>query len=140
MNFFRVLVPVIAAFGYITLSDYFIHQVWLANDYRATAALWRPNPDIEARMSWMMLAHLLCALAFVAIWIRGFADRSCVRCAAIYGAMMGLFAQVSTLILYVVLPLPGELAFKWFVSGIAQATLLGLLTFSVYRPRRISAR
>jgi hypothetical protein len=47
---------------------------------------------------------------------------------------MGLFQQVWAIVDYVVLPMPAELAVKWFLSGLAQAILLGIVTALVYKP------
>ena len=111
-----------------------IHGVWLVPDYAASMQLWRPDGEMKAHMPFLSLAQLLCAVTFVMIWAKGFADRGCIKCALIYGAMMGLFSQVNTLVLYAVMPLPGPLAVKWFVVGVLQAVGLGIVTFLVYKP------
>jgi hypothetical protein len=48
---------------------------------------------------------------------------------------MGLFSGVWAIIMYVVVPMPGAIAAKWFFAGIAQTILLGLITFFVYEPK-----
>jgi len=47
---------------------------------------------------------------------------------------MGLFSGVWALIMYVVVPMPGSIAAKWFFAGIVQTILLGLVTFWIYKP------
>jgi hypothetical protein len=38
-----------------------------------------------------------------------------------------------------IMPMPAELAVKWFFSGLAQAVLLGIVTSLVYKPEPSSA-
>jgi hypothetical protein len=47
---------------------------------------------------------------------------------------MGLFSGVWAIILYVILPMPGAIACKWFFAGIVQCILLAIVTFYVYKP------
>ena len=134
MNIKRLIAAIAAAFVFIFASDFLIHGVWMKGDYAATMSLWRPEAEMNARMPWMMAAQILCAVTFVMLWAKGFAERACIGCACMYGLMMGLFSQVSTIITYVVSPLPPGIAVKWFVSGLGQAVLLGLVVFFVYKP------
>ena len=47
---------------------------------------------------------------------------------------MGLFAQAQTLIMYAVAPFTLEIVWKWFVAGVLQGVLLGVVTHLVYKP------
>ena len=47
---------------------------------------------------------------------------------------MGMFSGVWAIVLYVILPMPGSIACKWFCAGIVQCILLGLVAFYVYKP------
>ena len=42
--------------------------------------------------------------------------------------------------MYVVVPMPGSIAAKWFFVGILQTILLGLVTFFVYKPKSASVK
>ncbi len=74
-------------------------------------------------------------VAFVLLWAKGFAEKECLKCAFIYGLMMGLFFQTNTLVLYAVQPLPGMLMVKWFAANITEAVLAGVVAFLVYKPK-----
>lgn len=89
---------------------------------------------MTARFPWMMGAHLLIATGFVMIWALGFADRGSAGLACSYGLLIGLLVQATTIITYVVSPLPPSIALKWFFSGIVQSVLLGLVVWLVYKP------
>ena len=140
MNTKRLILATVVAFIFIFATDFLIHALWLAPDYKATAQLWRPEAEMNARFPWMLLAQLLAALTFVLIWAAGFATRGTIGLAYAYGFLIGLAVQVTTIVTYVVSPLPAELALKWFVSGIAQSIVLGAITFFVYKPSSAGTR
>ncbi len=133
MNPTRLLLTVLAGFAFIFASDFLIHGVWLAPSYKATAELWRTDPEMQQRFLWMLLGQLLCAVAFSVIWATGFAGRS-LAIGVCFGFFMGIAQQVWAIALFVVAPLPGAIAAKWFCSGVVQAILLGVVLALVYRP------
>ena len=139
MNSKRLILAIVVAFIFIFASDFLIHGIWLGPDYKATAQLWRPEAEMHTRFVWMLIAQLLAAITFVLIWAMGFAARGTVGLACAYGLLIGLAVQVTTIVTYVVSPMPPELAFKWFCSGLAQPVLLGVITFFVYKPSPASA-
>ncbi len=133
MNIKRLFLAMLAGFAVIFLTDMLIHGFWLARAYEATKALWRPEAEMHARIGWMFFAQFLCAAAFVVVWAGGLFRRT-VGTGAAFGLVMGLFQQVWAIVNYVVIPMPGGLAAKWFLAGLAQAVLLGIVTALVYRP------
>ena len=139
MNIKRLILAIAVAFVFIFATDFLIHAVWLAPDYKASAQLWRPEGEMNARFPWLMTAQLLAAITFVIIWATGFAARGTLPLACAYGFLLGLAVQVTTIVTYVVSPLPPDLALKWFCSGLAQAIVLGALTFLIYKPSSAGA-
>lgn len=133
MNMKRLLLAIVAAFVLIFVTDSLIHGFWLRPDYEATKSLWRPEAEMETQFHWMLFAQFLCAATFVIIWAKGFAGRD-IATGVTFGLLMGLFQQIWAIINYVVLPMPGGLALKWFLSGLAQAVLLGIITALIYKP------
>ena len=134
MNLPRLILAIVVAFIVIFGSDMLIHAVWLKPDYEATKSLWRPEADMQSRFHWMIVAQVLCAVSFVIIWAKGGVAGS-VGNGIGFGLLMGLFQQIWALVNYVVFPLPGDLAVKWFCSGLGQAVLIGITTAFIYRPR-----
>jgi hypothetical protein len=137
MNIKRLLLAMFAGFVLIFLTDFLIHGLWLAADYEASKSLWRPETEMHAHFSLMIFAQVLCAATFVLIWARGFAGQG-IGTGIGFGLLMGLFQQIWAIINYVVLPMPGSLAAKWFFSGLVQAILLGILTALIYKPEQRS--
>lgn len=134
MNYMRLLLAIVVAFVFTFATDFLIHAFWLVPDYTATKELWRPESEMSARFPWMLGAHLLIAFAFVTIWALGFAHRGSAALACGYGLLIGLLVQATTIITYVVSPLPASIALKWFISGVVQSVLLGVVVWLTYKP------
>jgi len=135
MNTKRLILAIVVAFVVLWVTDFLIHGVWMMPDYRATQQLWRTDAEMQSYMAWMLGAQLLFVITFVILWAKGFASYTKnIACAAGYGLLMGLFSGVWALILYVVVPMPGSIAAKWFFAGIVQTILLGLVTSWIYKP------
>ena len=89
----------------------------------------------------LLFGQFLIAVTFVVLWAKGFAANARVRCACLYGFFMALFAQAGmSVITYAVQPLPGIIPLKWFIAGVIQGVLLGLLVFFVYKPKPEQAK
>src|SRR5258708_33110771 len=128
MNSKRLIIAIFTAFVFLFGSNFLIHGLWLRPDYMATMSLWRSEAERNVRFAWMLSGQLLMAATFVVLWAAGFAGRGGVKCACACGLVLGLLWPATTLITYVVTPLPGEIAFKWFFSGLAQAVGLPLIS------------
>lgn len=137
MNTGRLALAVLVGFVFIFATDFLIHAVWLAADYKASAELWRTEEEMRRRFLIMLLAQFFCSLAFLYIWARTGWRRRSVLDGCSFGFWMGLFQQVTTLVFYVVLPMRKELALKWFIAGMVQAVLFGALASYLYKPRPI---
>ena len=134
MNMKRLVLAIVVGFIVIFGTDILIHGIWLKPDYDATKAIWRPEAEMKLHQYWFFIAQFLCAATFVIIWAKGFSGGS-VACGVVFGLLMGLFQQIWAIVDYCVIPMPGDLAVKWFFSGLAQAVLLGIATALVYKPR-----
>ncbi len=137
MNFGRLALAIVAGFIFVFGTDFLVHVVWLGPDYKATASLWRPEDEMNRRFVVMIFAHFMGAFSFLYVWARTGWRRRTVLDGCAFGFWMGLFQQVTTLILYVVMPLPLLLAMKWFGAGMVQAVLFGALASFLYQPRPI---
>jgi hypothetical protein len=133
MNIKRLILAIIAGWFVIFAADMAIHHFWLGPDYVATKSIWRPDAEIQARLYWMFIAQFLGVATFVIVWAKGFAGGT-VGTGIVFGLLMGLFQSIWVLTNYVMIPLPGDLAIKWFFAGLAQAVLLGIVTSFTYKP------
>jgi hypothetical protein len=133
MNMKRLFLAIVVGYVVVFATDLLVHHVWLAADYAATQQIWRPESGMQTLMAWMIGAQILTVVTFVLLWTR-WANTARLSCAIGFGFLMGTFSGAWPTTLYVVLPMPGALAAKWFVAGIVQCILLALVTFYVYKP------
>jgi hypothetical protein len=136
MNTKRLIICIVAVFVAITVTDILIHGVWLSSRYGETKELWRPESEMGSGkyMAWLHAGHLLAAITFTMLWAVGFADGAKISCAVKFGAFMALFSQAHTLITYAVQPVPFDIIVKWFLSGIVQGIIVGIVAFYTYKP------
>src|SRR3954464_2449814 len=102
MNPGRLALAVIGGFLFILGTDFLIHGLWLAPDYKASAELWRAEDETHRRIVIIFIAQFLCALAFLYIWARTGWRRRSVLDGCWFGFWMGLFQQTTTLVVYVI--------------------------------------
>jgi hypothetical protein len=133
MNIKRLIFAILAGWVVIFATDFLIHNLWLGPLYQATKPLWRTETEMQTHICWMFFAQFLIVSTFVIVWAKGFAGRS-IGAGVSFGLLLGLFQQTWAIILFVVMPLPAELAVKWFFGGLVQAVLLGIATSLVYKP------
>ena len=133
MNIKRLLLAILAGWVVIFATDFLVHHFWLGPVYEATKSIWRPEEEMQTRMGWIFVAQFLIVVTFVIVWAKGFAGGS-MSTAITFGLLMGLFQQTWVLTLFVVVPMPAELAVKWFSGGLVQAIVLGIVTSLVYKP------
>lgn len=134
MNMTRIVLAIVAAFVAIFGSDILIHHFWLGADYEATKSIWRPDNEMQARMHWMFIAEFFWGTIFVIIWAKGFAGGN-LGTGIVFGLLMGLFQSIWVMVNYVLIPMPGTLAVKWFCSGLFQTVLVGIVVSLVYKPK-----
>ena len=134
MNIPRLFFAIVAVFIVMFASDALIHGMWLKPDYDAAKAIFRPEAEMGSYLPCLIFAQIVCATSFVVVWAMGFAGRS-VGTGVVYALLMGVFQQTWVIVNYAVFPISGDLAVKWYFSGLVQAVLIGITTALVYRPR-----
>ena len=140
MNPKRLILAIVVVFIAVFATNYLIHEVWLKSIYVETANLWRTGTEMQKLFPFMLLGQFLFAAAFVVIWSKGIPSVATLGRSCLYGLTMGLFAESLTIITYVVQPMPGHLMAKWFVAGLVQGVLMGVVVFFVGKPKAEAAR
>ena len=118
--------------------EFLIHGVLLKPTYDQTRELWRPEQEQMTHFPAMLAGQFLVVLAFLVIWAKGFAEKGTLKCGAMYGLFMGLFAGGGQLIMHAVQPLPLGLVLTWIAIGCAEAALLGMIAAKLMKPRTAS--
>lgn len=135
MNTKRLGLASLAVFGVIFILEGLIHEVLLANLYRQTASIWRPQAEMQGLMWLMWVGYLIFAPVFVLIYIKGYeANKGGVGQGVRYGLIISiLLSAPQSLGWYAVLPIPGILAFYWFVASLAESIAAGTAVGLIYK-------
>ncbi len=112
---------------------FLVHGVMLADTYKALAALWRPEAEMQSMMWIMFVNSAVFLFLFCYIFTRGYENKGLME-GVRYGALMGLFVSVMAAFdNYVIYPVPLNLAQTWFVSGVVIYVILGALLGLIYK-------
>jgi hypothetical protein len=129
----KYLLGSLAVFVVLFALDILIHGVLLQDAYMASAALWRPQEEMN--MSLMMLITAITSLTFTAIYayfVRGESVATGVRYGLLYGIGAGFSYGMGT---YAMMPLPMSLAWAWFLSFALETAIAGAVLGVIFKRR-----
>ncbi len=129
-----MLTGVLLIVAYIMMEG-FVHGYLLKDMYQATASVWRSEMDMQQMMWIMMVGEGIFAFMFAVIYACGFvANKPRLGQGFRFGSLVALFLiPAMSLSWYVILPIPSILAVYWFVAGVAEMIILGLIAGVVYK-------
>ena len=135
MNNKRWIQASIAVFVALFLLEFFINGILLQDVYKKTASVWRSEPEMMSMMWLMWLGYAIFAPFFTFIYAKGFEPKKPgLEQGLRFGLYMGLaFVPMQNLIWFVVLPIPGVLAFYWFLAGMVELVALGAIAGLIYK-------
>jgi len=134
MNVKKMVLASIAVFIGFQVMDYVIHGVILSPVYKSLAHIWRP--DMMPKMWIMTLSSSIMSVFFVYIFIKGYENRGIME-GARYGIIAGLFMNVIGMFSqYVMYPIPFSLSVKWFIYGMVEFIVCGVIAALIYKPKR----
>jgi len=126
---------VLVALG-MFIVEYVIHGIWLMPLYQQTASLWRPMSEMGMH-PWCVVRLLLLAFLFSVLYCKckkakmeacGVDGTSCpIKGSLCFGIVIGLLIGTMSASTYLWMPIPGELAVKWFIGGIAEGIMISLV-------------
>ncbi len=133
MNVKRFIIASIVIVVLFIATDFLIHAVLLGPVYMALENLWRPNME---KLMWIMnVGKLLFSFLFVYIFIKGYENKGILE-GIRFGIIMGLLMHgLGSTAQYVVYPVPGSLALKWFIFGMIQYIIFGIAVSLIYKPK-----
>jgi hypothetical protein len=124
----KALISVVAIFVLSMLFGFVVHGVLLKPDYLALGPMFRPDAEQAAYMTWMLLAHVSLAFAFVWVYLKGREATPFLGQGVRYGVAITLLWIVPMyLIYYSVQPMPGMLVVKQIVYEGICTVILGIV-------------
>ena len=129
----KFILSVLLIFVVSMVLGFVTHGWALADEYFATN-LFRDPAEQEAMMHWMLIAHIILATAFVALYRKGVEDKPWMGQGVRFGLLIALIAYVPIYIIYyVVLPMPEMLVFRQAAYETVNSVILGLAVAWMYR-------
>ena len=124
----------IAVFVTAEILSFLVDGFLLKADYEATAHLWRPD-----MMSFMWVYHVLMlvgAFFFTLIFSKGYEGKGIME-GVRYGLYIGIWMSMGMAYgTYAMIAIPYSLALKWFLLGIVQYVIMGIVVAAVYGKKK----
>ncbi len=132
LNLKRLIAAIIAVYAFIFVSDYCIHGLWLAETYKDTAPLWRPEAEMAGYMAFMLIGQLLVSVFPTIMFAKGYEGKG-IGEGIRFGLLIGFFGAGYSFVQYAVTPLPPFLLWAWSGAGIVQGVGAGIIASLVYK-------
>ena len=119
----------------MALVEFIDNGVLLADIYKQTAAVWRPEAQMQS-LAWLFwLGYLVFAPVFTLIYTKGYeAGKEGFGQGLRFGFYVGLLTSVPmNLIWYAVLPIPATLSVYWTLAGMVEMIAIGITVGLIYR-------
>ena len=131
MNKKRFIIASIVLFVAFEILEFIIHSVLLGAQYQKLAHLWRP--DMQSMMWIFAILYLIFSFVFTYIFTKGYEAKGImegVRFGLIIGLVMNMFGAFSS---YAIYPIPFDLCLQWFVYGMIEYVILGVVVAAIYK-------
>lgn len=130
------IVAVIAGFFIQVVGLYLIHSIWLAQDYIATASLWRPMEARYARAWAALLGTLIYAVSAVWIYARGMKSKPWIGQGIRFGILLALVTVVyDSLAAWDMMAVPASLVAKWIIGEGLLCIVFSLIVAAICQPK-----
>lgn len=134
MNKKRWLAASILVFIVVTILE-FISNGFLKNIYMQTMHLWRPEADMIKLMPYYWISSFIASFIFAYIYTKGYEAKPCAICEGFrFGLLFGLFINPPMVtICYATMPIGLNLVVGWFVTGMIQYIVAGMVVGLIYK-------
>lgn len=133
MNRKRYILASIVVFVVYEITNWIVHSLILSGVYQRLQSLWRP--DMMDKMWIMYVTAFIFSFLFVYIFTKGYEGKGVAE-GFRYGLYIGLLMNIVGMFnQYAVYPVPLSLTIQWFIYGMIQFIIIGIVTALIYRPK-----
>lgn len=133
MNRKRYILASIVVFVVYEITNWIVHSLILSGVYQRLQSLWRP--DMMDKMWIMYVTAFIFSFLFVYIFTKGYEGKGVAE-GFRYGLYIGLLMNIVGMFnQYAVYPVPLNLTIQWFIYGMIQFIIIGIVTALIYRPK-----
>ena len=137
MNQKKFWIAFIVIFVVYEVTNFIVHGLILGPTYMSeeVAPIFRPQAVLNSTMWVRLFTELVWSFFFTFIFVKEYENKG--RMEGIkYGIYMGLFYSfVFAYQSYWMYPLPYSLTLQWFIFGLIQCVILGVLAAMIYKPK-----
>lgn len=137
MNQKKFWVSFIVVFIVYEITNFVVHGLILGPTYMSEAVqpLFRPQEVLESTQWIRLLTSLVWSFFFTFIFVKGYENKGIME-GIKFGIYIGLFYSfVWAYQTYWMYPLPYSLIFQWFIFGLIQCVILGVVAALIYKPK-----
>ena len=141
MNTKKLLITFIVVFILLQVMDYIIHGVILSSNYQMeeVKAAFRPEAEMNSNMWMIWVGGLIWSYFFAFFFAKGYEGKGIME-GLRFGFYMGMFwALVTSLQSYAMMPIPFSLAIQWFIFGLIEMLILGVVAALIYKSKEAAA-
>lgn len=133
MNGKRFILASIVVFVVYEITNWIVHSLILSGVYQRLQSLWRF--DMMDKMWIMYVTAFIFSFLFVYIFTKGYEGKGVAE-GFRYGLYIGLLMNIVGMFnQYAVYPVPLSLTIQWFIYGMIQFIIIGIVTALIYRPK-----
>ncbi|HUJ42464.1 MAG TPA: hypothetical protein VLW52_02540 [Opitutaceae bacterium] len=126
----KLWLGVVAVFVVLAVCETIVNLVLLSAAYHATASLWRPEAEMKIWLFYVVYAFV--AFFFTLIFSKGYEGKGVME-GLRYGFYVGMMMAVPMAYgTYGSMPIPYSLALQWFLYGLIEYLLCGMVVALVF--------
>jgi hypothetical protein len=126
----KYIIASVVVFVVFEILSFIIYQVLLGGAFQDPAGVWRT----EVKLPIIHVTTLIESFLFVFIYTKGYEGKGIME-GVRYGLWIGLLMSIPMAFnSFATLPIPMSLAIQWFVYGLIQFIILGVVTAALYKP------
>lgn len=141
MNTKKLLTTFVGVYIVNMVLNFIIHGGILESTYSSPemSGLMRPENEMAANTWIHFVSGLFVSFFFVFIFSKGYENKGIIE-GVRYGLYIGLMMSVPMAYdSYAVYPIPYSLALQWFLYGVVQYIILGVVAALLYKPKAAAA-
>ena len=134
----KVMMGALGVFVWMAVWEAIVNMGLLSEDYMATAQLWRPQAEMKIYIFYII--YVFVAYFLSTIFSKGYEGKGTaegVRFGLYVGLLMAVPMAYGT---YAVMPIPYSLALKWFIFGLIEYVVAGVILASVFGKQAMVTR
>lgn len=128
----KLLISFVAVFIAMVIMNVIIHSLILGPAYQSDEMKNILRTDMQAKMWIYYVVYLITSFFFVLIFSKGYTGKGVIE-GFRYGIYIGFLMSVPmAYATYAMIPIPYSIAMQWFIYGMIQYLILGIIVAAIY--------